>query len=970
MNKPNSSVFKKAALSASVAAALSVGVAQNAQADIYEFSYANGGCNVAGLVDANSDGDYADAALGDVNNTCTGAGDSWFTMLDSSGTQLQNSSYPYYGDPTWGYGLRTQIGGTIALDVTPGKDAAVGGATINGFDFFAGGAAVASSIEMQGVGNGQGGSGGLMLTNMGFAWNGSTITTQVVLDAAGLLAEIPADTDASTLSIGTVIDSNSCTASGACATPASDGIKKGKYPLGPVPVATSTFNTAGQTGVATVLADLTLGTDDGIGGSPMDNGPFSGFNANFDFGVLTLTGYNDTTPPVVSFSSPSVSIALNGTFDPLTPGVTVTCTDRADGTGDKVDGALSSTNSKLTFAFNQADVNAIDSTVSGSYDVRYTCTDSALARANGSTGVQHLPAGSAAPADNTSADTVLKVLVADPNAPTIVVTGDNPLQAEACTVYNDLGATATDPQDGTVPVTSIDNDGVEGTSPLDGVVATFTYNATDTSGLPAVPATRVVNFVDTVPPTLSVETVAAGVTGVDVNGVITFNIESRACDAFNASLPTATVTDSCSTPAQTTVAPSNTVNCTVLDGSDTVETTLLYSGTDGANNPNTGSTTAKVIVSRSEPIATLVGNANVILEEVNGAIPAYVEQGVAIHDVQDGDITATAAGTVQGVLAGGGAGGDITVTITIKDPSGAVVNSIDTSVSGVTYTITYDVVDSDGLSATQLERQVTVGAYATGSNFTMLNPQGNWAGGTNDVVVVWDGVSLNTDETDTNFGLMSIKSALPQPFFEYLWTAHHIRVYGPGTYTFDVTCTTAELEAGTKVCSDGVSRFVGNQTEQFLTMEVKPGQIGAHILFDWGRPNDPAKPDTITPCGVASCDIDVVVVWDQNALWDQQSPLHLGDAGSPPDVASPWKLVSTDADNDGINGVPMIDGPFIGFNANFNIGPEGTLTELPTIQIQAQDTALGEDGIGSMGLGLLGSLSALLGFGLFRRNRK
>ncbi len=969
MNKPNSSGFKKAALSASITAALTIGASQQVQADIYEFSFSNGGCNVEGLLDLNSDGDYLDA--GEIGNTCTSAGDAWFTMLDSAGIQLQNSSYPYYGDPTWGYGLRTQIAGTIALDVTNGKNTTIGGATINGFDFFASGAAAASSIEMKGVGDGVGGAGGLILANMGFSWNGSDITTQVVLDASGLLAEIPLDSDATGISLGSVFDSATCTDSGACVLPASDGIKKGNYPIGPVPIATSTFNTAGQTGLSTALADLSLGTDDGIGGSPMDNGPFSGFNANFDFGSLTLTGYNDTTPPVVSFSASSVSIALGGTFDPLNPGVTVTCSDRADGVGNKEAGALTSTNSKLTFAFNQADVDAIDSSVSGSYSVRYTCTDSALDRANGSTGVKTLPAGSAAPQDNTSAETVLSVLVADPDAPTIFITGDNPLQFEACSPYSDLGATATDPQDGDLSssVIATDDNSVSGTNQLDGVVASFTYNVTDSSGLPAVPAVRGINFVDTVAPTLAVEVVAAGVTGIEVDGVTTFSIESKACDAFNASLPTATVSDTCSTPTQATVSASNIVNCDVLDGSDTVETTLLYSGTDGANTPNTGNTTAKVIVARSEPIATLVGDASVILEEVNGVVPAYVEQGVAIHDVQDGDVVATSSGTVQGILDGGAVGGDIAVTIEIKDASGTVVNSIDTSVTGSVYTITYDVTDSGGLSASRLERQVTVGAFATGSNFTMLNPQGNLAGGTNDVAVVWDGVSLNTDESDTNFDLMTLESAKPQPFFEYLWTAHHVRIFGEGSYTFDVTCTTEELEAGTTLCSDGVSRFVGNQTEQFLTMNVGPGQIGAHILFDWGRPNDPSKPETITPCGVASCDIDVVIVWDQNALWNQQSPLHLDEAGSPPDAESPWKLVSTDFDGDGANGAPMIDGPFIGFNANFNIGPAGVLSELPTVELQSDDTLLGEDGIGSMGLGLLSGLASLLGLGLFRRRK-
>ncbi|HIO54386.1 MAG TPA: hypothetical protein EYN26_04485, partial [Chromatiales bacterium] len=36
-----------------------------------------------------------------------------FTILNPDGIGLQNVSYPYYGDPTWGYGFRTQVSGTM-----------------------------------------------------------------------------------------------------------------------------------------------------------------------------------------------------------------------------------------------------------------------------------------------------------------------------------------------------------------------------------------------------------------------------------------------------------------------------------------------------------------------------------------------------------------------------------------------------------------------------------------------------------------------------------------------------------------------------------------------------------------------------------------------------------------------------------------------------------------------------------------
>lgn len=200
-----------------------------------------------------------------------------FTMLDPGGVVLQNTSYPYYGDTTWGYGLRSQISGTMSFDL----DTGAGSGTVNPFDFFNKGPAIASGVVMQSIG------GGLILGNMTFSWNESNITTNIVLDGSGLFGALdlmgipPA---------GTVLDQAACTTYALpCALPASDGAKKGKYPIGPVPIATSTYNVAvdGFDGFGTTLGQLSLGTDDGIGGSPMSNGPFSGFNANFD--ILSVT---------------------------------------------------------------------------------------------------------------------------------------------------------------------------------------------------------------------------------------------------------------------------------------------------------------------------------------------------------------------------------------------------------------------------------------------------------------------------------------------------------------------------------------------------------------------------------------------------------------------------------------------------------------------------------------------------------
>jgi len=219
-----------------------------------------------------------------INMDYTGA----FTMLGATGKVVANDAATAYWDPTWNYGTRTTINGTMSFDT----DTMGGTGTVEPFDFFAGsGQAVASGVTMQAIG------GGLILGNMAFDWNGSSITTNIVLDGSGLFAALGAGLPP----VGAVLDGAYCAGTGACATAASDvaiTAKNGMPAIGPAPIATSTYNVAGSTGFGTTLGQLSLGTDDGIGGSPMDNGPFTDFNANFDITSVTVTSVVTSPVPV------------------------------------------------------------------------------------------------------------------------------------------------------------------------------------------------------------------------------------------------------------------------------------------------------------------------------------------------------------------------------------------------------------------------------------------------------------------------------------------------------------------------------------------------------------------------------------------------------------------------------------------------------------------------------------------------
>jgi hypothetical protein len=200
-----------------------------------------------------------------------------FTLIDPGGVALNNSnavSPPYYG---W----RTPVTGTLSFDTDTGG----GTGTITPFSFAGGGLAAATAVTFQAIGNGTGGAGNLVLGNLGFNWSGNNgIPVSIVMDATGFFGAVGGG-----LTTGDVV-------SGAGALPASEGqLFGGKQsytlPIGPVPMATTTFNTTdiGTVGLGTNPSGTLPLTDDGIGGSPMKAGPFPLWNANFDLSEVTVT---------------------------------------------------------------------------------------------------------------------------------------------------------------------------------------------------------------------------------------------------------------------------------------------------------------------------------------------------------------------------------------------------------------------------------------------------------------------------------------------------------------------------------------------------------------------------------------------------------------------------------------------------------------------------------------------------------
>jgi len=209
------------------------------------------------------------------------------------------------------------------------------------------------------------------------------------------------------------------------------------------------------------------------------------------------------------------------------------------------------------------------------------------------------------------------------------------------------------------------------------------------------------------------------------------------------------------------------------------------------------------------------------------------------------------------------------------------------------------------------------------ANFTMLDSAGGTVGGTNDVLMDWDGNAYNASSDYVGpGGAANITASSTAPFFKETWTAHDIQMFMPGSYSFDTTLGGGNGESG------------------ILNVVVPTGQYGMHMLFDWGSGTNidmfvVAAPSSVFGAGIGRgtqttaygsnlCDLGTVT----NCLFDGKP---FGSEGKPAGDKV-WMLASVDGNGDGVMGVPMAPGgPFPGFNGNFsaNLVPTDKPSEIP-----------------------------------------
>ena len=185
------------------------------------------------------------------------------------------------------------------------------------------------------------------------------------------------------------------------------------------------------------------------------------------------------------------------------------------------------------------------------------------------------------------------------------------------------------------------------------------------------------------------------------------------------------------------------------------------------------------------------------------------------------------------------------------------------------------------------------------NNFTMLTPAAGLVGGTNDVVFTWDG-TLNTNPATA---VVNATISSNTPFFGVNWQAYDIKVYGPGSYAI----STADTPGGpgcpaTGGTCAGDGSLSGGQPGTY-NVTANANQIMAHMKFAWNGTQG----------------IDVIDVW-QPGSWTTLNPGNPISTAPGGTYQGPvYDFISIDWNGNGTAGAGMIDGPFKGFNANFNV---------------------------------------------------
>jgi large repetitive protein len=356
--------------------------------------------------------------------------------------------------------------------------------------------------------------------------------------------------------------------------------------------------------------------------------------------------------------------------------------------------------------------DAVDSTTQGTYIVTYNVNDGAM---------------------NAALTVTRTITVVDTQPPVITRLGNPTVVVECGSNFTDAGATAMDACDGVLTSSVVTTNPVDTTTPGVYVVR---FNVMDSMGYAAAEVIRTVNINDTTPPTIT----RMGDASVTVQCGAIYN------DAG------ATALDSCDFLITDNIVTTNPVNTSVAG-----VYTVRYNVSDGSGNSATEVTRSVTVEDTAIPVITLSGSTSILVE----CGTPYVDPGATAADACDGNLTGNivvAGGPVDVNLPGiylltynvmdssGNAAVQKSRTITVADTAAPVISLIGNPVVTVqcgetwndpgvtaldacdsdltaqvetggdvvdtavlnTYLLIYDVMDSAGIAAVQVQRQVHV----------------------------------------------------------------------------------------------------------------------------------------------------------------------------------------------------------------------------------------------------------------------
>jgi hypothetical protein len=258
------------------------------------------------------------------------------------------------------------------------------------------------------------------------------------------------------------------------------------------------------------------------------------------------------------------------------------------------------------------------------------------------------------------------VNVVDATAPTIALTGSNPITVQCGSGYSEPGATATDACDGSVAVV------ITGSVLTSKGTYTVTYKATDASGNVAT-TTRTVNVVDTTAPVIT----------LNGSNPMTVNLSQGTYAE-----PGATANDACDGSLIVTTSG------TVLPAPGTY--TVTYTATDGSGNKATVTRTVTVIA--GGPTITGLTASPSVINSQNQHMKT-VTLTYTVTDPADPaptiTVTCTSSDADSGVFSG-----DLPGDIVINSTTSVDIRQEHAPSKTRTYTITVKVTDKNGKTTT------------------------------------------------------------------------------------------------------------------------------------------------------------------------------------------------------------------------------------------------------------------------------